>query len=76
MRRAKVFMSGNSQAVRLPKDFRVAGSEVFVTRQGPNLVLIPVDDPWAGLAEAINHFSEDFMPRRERPQGRDRRDSL
>ena len=40
--RAKVFMNGRSQAVRLPKEFRMAGPEVFVHRVGEAVVLEPV----------------------------------
>jgi antitoxin VapB len=39
MARAKVFKSGNSQAVRLPKDFRVAADEVEIFRRGDEIVL-------------------------------------
>jgi antitoxin VapB len=38
---AKVFMSGNSQAVRLPKEYRLDADEVEVTRQGDGLFLSP-----------------------------------
>lgn len=40
--RAKVFWTGRSQAVRLPKAFRVATREVSVRREGESLVLEPV----------------------------------
>ena len=36
---AKVFRSGNSQAVRLPKEFRVSGEEVEIFRRGDEIVL-------------------------------------
>jgi antitoxin VapB len=38
---AKVFKNGQSQAVRLPKEFRVDTEEVFVSRDGDNIVLLP-----------------------------------
>ena len=37
--RAKLFMHGRSQAVRLPKEFRLPGTEVYVRRQGDDVVL-------------------------------------
>jgi antitoxin VapB len=40
--RAKIFMHGRSQAVRLPKDFRLPGKEVRVTRTGRGLLLEPI----------------------------------
>jgi len=39
MATAKVFMSGNSQAVRLPREFRIAADEVEITRRGDEIVL-------------------------------------
>ena len=36
---ARVFQSGNSQAVRLPKEFRFEGTQVFVRRVGADVVL-------------------------------------
>lgn len=39
----KIFMHGRSQAVRLPKEFRLEGSEVRVSRLGNKLVLEPVE---------------------------------
>jgi len=41
MKVAKLFKSGGSQAVRLPKEFRFKGSEVYVAREGVRVVLIP-----------------------------------
>ena len=41
MKSAKVFQQGNSQAVRLPKEFRFQADEVFIRREGDTLVLIP-----------------------------------
>ena len=39
---AKVFMSGRSQAVRLPKEFRLTGKEVRIRREGDALILEPI----------------------------------
>lgn len=62
---AKVFQSGNSQAVRLPKDFRFDVDEVEVSREGDALILRPRAEarrPWASLRAAIERgVSEDFM---------------
>lgn len=58
---AKVFKSGNSQAVRLPKEFRTEHSEFKIQKVGNSIVLTPTDDPWASFEEALDGFSEDFM---------------
>jgi virulence-associated protein VagC len=41
MKTAKLFATGGSQAVRLPKEFRFEGSEVYVIQEGDRVVLIP-----------------------------------
>jgi len=62
---AKVFRSGNSQAVRLPKDFRFDVEEVEVLREGDAVILRPHRGPskrWASLRAAMARgFSADFM---------------
>ena len=50
---AKVFKSGNSQAVRLPKAFRVKGSELEILRRGDEIVLREIKKERGGLAEAF-----------------------
>ncbi|MDO4681587.1 MAG: type II toxin-antitoxin system VapB family antitoxin [Lautropia sp.] len=51
MQTAKLFWSGNSQAVRLPKEFRFAGHEVRIQRRGRQVILEPVETDWAWLDE-------------------------
>jgi antitoxin VapB len=76
---AKVFQSGNSQAVRLPKDFRFDVDEVEVSREGDALILRPKHNTsrrWASLHAAIERgVSADFMAGgREQPEGQARPD--
>lgn len=61
METAKIFKNGRSQAVRLPKDCRVEGTEVYVKRYGGMVLLIPKKNPWGPLLESLGEFSEDFM---------------
>ncbi|MBL1353546.1 MAG: antitoxin [Zetaproteobacteria bacterium] len=61
MNTAKVFQNGRSQAVRLPKEFRFEGNEVFVHKVGNAVVLLPIQHSWDTLFESLNLFSEDFM---------------
>lgn len=67
MNTARIFESGNSQAVRLPKEFRLEGSEVYIKRVGRGLLLMPTDDPWASLAGSLEKFSGDFLEERLQP---------
>ena len=46
MTTTKVFQSGNSQAVRIPKELRTEKKEFFIKRVGDAYILFPVDDPW------------------------------
>jgi antitoxin VapB len=57
---AKIFWSGRSQAVRLPKEYRFAGTEVRIRRQGKALVLEPVEDEWAWLDQVVGPVDEAF----------------
>lgn len=67
MDRAKLFQSGRSQAVRLPKEFRFSGTEVYVKRVGNAVVLLPMDDAWDSLAQSLDLFSNDYMIERDQP---------
>ena len=55
---AKVFMSGNSQAIRLPKEYRLDVDSVQINKIGNLLVLIPKDDPWINFIDGINEAEE------------------
>ncbi len=57
---AKVFKSGNSQAIRLPKEFRLNTEEIFIYKSGNNLVITPKMNTWAGFSEGLSGFSDDF----------------
>ncbi len=72
IRTAKVFKSGNSQAVRLPADFRIDAKEVYIKRNGGNLVLMPREDIWNMFAEGISLFTDDFMKSRRQPSQKKR----
>jgi antitoxin VapB len=67
MNTVKIFKSGNSQAVRLPRGFQPEGTEVYVKKVGRGLLLMPKDDPWASLASGLDNFREDFMGERAQP---------
>ncbi len=58
--RAKVFMNGRSQAIRLPRGFRVTGCEVLLKRV-PEGILISERDPWEACEEACRDISDSFF---------------
>jgi antitoxin VapB len=63
---AKIFMHGRSQAVRLPKEFRLPGKEVRVRRIGSAVLLEPMErslsDMQAVFAEIDRNGGSDFLP--------------
>lgn len=67
MQTAKIFTNGRSQAVRLPKDFRFSGKDVFIKKIGNIVVLLPKDDPWSSLVNSLDQFTDDFMGSRDQP---------
>ena len=58
---AKVFMTGRSQAVRLPKEFRFASREVRIRKEGSAVILEPVPDDWSWLDTISRPIDEDFL---------------
>jgi len=74
---AKVFQSGNSQAIRLPKELRFDVERVEITREGDALIVRPhveSSEAWSSLKAALARgVSEDFMADgREQPEPQDR----
>jgi antitoxin VapB len=74
METAKLFWSGRSQAVRLPKDFRFQGAEVRIRRHGSAVILEPVADDWSWLDAIVGQLDDDVAqsvnepsPQQERP---------
>ena len=75
MQTAKLFWSGRSQAVRLPKEFRFDGNEVRIRRHGNQVILEPIADDWAWLDAITGELDDDFIaavneqpPQQERPE--------
>lgn len=59
-KRARIFWTGRSQAVRLPKEFRFEGDEVLVHRDGNAIILEPIDDWPQGYVESFTGVPSDF----------------
>ena len=65
MELAKIFQSGRSQAVRLPKAFRFSDTEVAVKHFGNGVLLLPLHNPWQIMQEALGEFEADFKLERD-----------
>ncbi len=68
METAKLFVNGNSQAVRLPKEYRFRGDEVVIKRMGNAVVLLPKDDPWKVMFDDLVEFPQVFTISREQQE--------
>jgi antitoxin VapB len=73
MATARVFKSGNSQAVRLPREFRVKSKELEIFRDGEDIVLRPKRKSMARALEIIYGLPKEIATirrRKDRPQKR------
>ena len=75
MDKAKIFENGKSQAVRLPKAYRLKGKEAYITKIGDAIVLLPKKENWEGLITSLEKFTPDFMSDRKQPD-LEKRESL
>lgn len=73
MQEAKLFQNGQSQAVRLPKEYRFEGDSVAIRRIGEAVILQPKKS-WDTLFDALDQFSPDFMEERSQPEIQERDD--
>ncbi len=70
---AKVFLNGNSQAVRLPKAFRFDTSEVYIRKVGEEVIISAKKPSWKRFFEKKSTFGDDFLQKRDNdvPQKRE-----
>ena len=57
----KTFRNGNSQAVRIPKEFHLPDGELLIEKFGGAILLIPQNEIWNLFDESLKGFSEDFL---------------
>ncbi len=65
MKTAKLFKNGQSQAIRLPKEFRFKGNFVYIQNLGNCVVLVPEGEPWNSMFDSVEKFTSDFMDTRD-----------
>lgn len=77
MQTAKLFTNGRSQAVRLPKEFRLAGKEVFIKKTGAGILLLPKDQSvWDAWEEILLKGGEPLLAERSQPNDQQNREGL
>jgi antitoxin VapB len=75
MQTVNVFKSGNSQAVRIPKEFYVNESELFIRKLGDSIILTSKHDAINRFRNSLDKFSDDlFCEGREQPDQQERED--
>lgn len=70
MKTAKVFKHGNSQAVRLPKEFRFDSDEVLVKHSAGGVLLLPMKVTYEQIMAAVGQFKGRLVRRQPRVQKR------
>jgi len=61
MKTAKIIPNGNSQAIRLPKEFRFNTKEVYIKKEGDKVILSPRPDSWQAYFKQKNTIPDAFM---------------
>ncbi|GHV05874.1 antitoxin [Campylobacterota bacterium] len=57
----KTFMSGNSQAIRIPKEYQIAQGELCINKIGNTIIIFPKNDPWELFKQGLTEFSDDYF---------------
>lgn len=70
MKTAKLFRHGNSQAVRLPKEFRFDGSEVLIKKLGGGVLLLPTTLTYEQIMTALSGFQGEITRQQPKDQKR------
>jgi antitoxin VapB len=76
MSTAKVFWSGRSQAVRLPREFRFHGTEVRIRRHGNAVILEPIPDGWSWLDQIAGKLDPEVFDAAQEDPGKQERPAL
>ena len=76
MSMARTFTTGRSQAIRIPKEYRLPDEEIFINRIGYTVTLTPVSKLRDSFAQGLQMFTDDFMEDGRPPQIESMRDTL
>ena len=77
MDKAKIFINGRSQAIRLPRAYRFEGKEVYIKRISEGVLLIPKDKSiWDVWEENLKKYKTAFMTDRNQPKSQQERIGL
>lgn len=65
IKKAKVFKNGRSQAIRLPKEFRVKTDEVFIRKRGDEIIISTKEPSWEEFLKKPSSFGPNFILERD-----------
>ena len=72
----RTFMTGRSQAIRIPLEYRLPDEDIFVNRVGSTVTLTPVSKLKESFVQSLQMFTDDFMADGRPPQVKTKRDAL
>lgn len=73
MQTAKIIKNGGSQAIRLPRMFRIKGTEAYVKKVPEGILLMEKNDLWAAFEKCLEDFPTDFLKNRRKQKNQIRR---
>jgi antitoxin VapB len=76
MEKARLFWSGRSQAVRLPRQYRFNSDQVRIRRHGTAVILEPLAEDWAWLDAITRELDDDFIEAANEEPGEQKRPAL
>ena len=72
LKEAKLFQNGQSQAVRLPREFRMEGKSVYIKHFGEGVLLMPKESVWDIFEDGLDALDDDFKIDREQGMNQER----
>ncbi len=76
MSMTRAFTTGRSQAIRIPKEYRLPDEDIFINRVGNTITLTPVSKLRESFLQGLQMFTDDFMADGRPPQMKTKRDTL
>ena len=73
MHTVKIIKNGGSQAIRLPRFYRLRGKEAYVKKVPEGILLMEKDDVWAAFEKCLEDFPADFLAEKRKPHNQKRR---
>lgn len=73
MHTVKIIKNGGSQAIRLPRLYRLKGKEAYVKMVPEGILLMEKDDVWEAFENCLHDFPADFLAARRKPRDQKRR---